>query len=80
MQLPEHLSHIPTLVPSPNSGKKPHGCRRTGTEAMRHTGLCGQAKARKETPHGREIRKECQAWRKELRKTLKLLVSTEALK
>lgn len=44
---------------------EPHKCRRTRTEAVRHTDPCGQAKARKEIPHRKEISKECQAPRKD---------------
>ena len=72
------------FLSSPKSGRKPQGCR-TGTKAMRHTGLCGQAKARKEIADRKEISKEHQASRKDPiqreapRKTLKLLLSTQAL-
>jgi len=76
---------LPTSAPSPSPGRKSCSCRGTGTAARRHTGLCGQAKARKEIPRRTEIGKECQASRKDplqreaLRKTLKLLLSTRAL-
>lgn len=75
----------PKFQPIFQTGKEPHSCRRTLTEAVRHTDPCGQAKARKEIPHREEISKECQAPRKDPiqweapRKTFKLLVSTQAL-